>query len=134
MRFLSQFQTYRTAAQLSLSLGGYTFMNRNNPGVGIRMDPTIPCEAIRRAVCLEIEYSGYSRIVEVHAVGFSKEGNGLLRVWQVSGGSTGGERAGWKLLRLDEARSLRLGNEPSQAPRSGYKRGDKALSRIIAEV
>jgi hypothetical protein len=98
------------------------------------MNTEIPCEAIRLAVCLAIEYNGYSRIVEVHALGLSKEGNGLLRVWQVSGGSVGGERAGWKLLRLDEATSCRLCDEPSQAPRSGYKRGDKALSRIIAEV
>ena len=98
------------------------------------MDTDIPCEAIRRSVCLEIDYGGYSRTVEVHAVGLSKEGHTLLRVWQVSGGSASGERAGWKLLRLQEATGHRLSDVISEAPRPGYKKGDKALSRIVAEI
>ena len=98
------------------------------------MDTRIPCEAIRQSMCLDIEYGGYSRTVEVHAVGLSKEGHTLLRVWQVSGGSVSGERAGWKLLRLDEATGYRLSDVKSEAPRSGYKQGDKALVRIVAEI
>jgi hypothetical protein len=87
------------------------------------MDTDIPCEAIRRSVCLEINYGGYSRTVEVHAVGFSKEGHTLLRVWQVSGGSASGERAGWKpdhevLQTRDRAISLWLCMGAAKTPLS----------------
>jgi hypothetical protein len=71
------------------------------------------CEALKTARRLEIRYDGYHRIVEVHAVGNSREGAPLMRVWQVRGGSTSGESAGWKLLRLDETRALSLLDEPS---------------------
>lgn len=85
-------------------------------------------------MCLEIRYDGFARLVEVHAVGFSSEGHALMRVWQVSGGSSSGERSGWKLLRLDEASSYGVSNSVSQAPRSGYKRGDKAMPTIVCEL
>jgi hypothetical protein len=44
-----------------------------------------------------------------------------MRVWQDCGGSVSGERAGWKLLRLDETRGLQILDEPSEAPRPQYK-------------
>ena len=77
------------------------------------------CEALRSGKRLEIRYDGYARVVEVHAVGYSVEGNALMRVWQVRGGSVSGERAGWKLLLLDETRGVSLMEESSDAPRSG---------------
>lgn len=57
-----------------------------------------------------------------------------MRVWQVRGGSVSGERSGWKLLRLDEARALAVLSEPSAAPRAGYRRGDAAMTRIVAQI
>lgn len=45
-----------------------------------------------------------------------------MRVWQVRGGSVSGERAGWKLLRLDETRGLQILDEPPEAPHPQYKR------------
>jgi len=67
-------------------------------------------------------------------VGYSKAGHAIMRAWQVSGGSASGKRAGWKLMRLDEASGASISNEPSQAPRRGYKRGDAAMSRILCEI
>jgi hypothetical protein len=92
------------------------------------------CQALRERKCLELRYDGYSRVVEVHAAGYSKDGNALMRVWQIRGGSVSGERVGWKLMRLDEALSAHLVEEPSGAPRKGYNRGDPAIANIICQL
>lgn len=92
------------------------------------------CEALQSGRRVEVSYDNYVRVVEVHAVGVSKEGNGLMRVWQVRGGSVSGERAGWKLLRLDETRDIVSIDEQSEAPRSGYRKGDAAMAKIICEL
>ena len=92
------------------------------------------CDALRRGLVLELRYDGFSRCVEVHAVGYSKAGNPVMRAWQTSGGSTSGERAGWKLMRLDEAQGAFVSANASEAPRLGYKRGDAAMNRIVCEL
>ena len=84
----------------------------------------VACEALRSGHVLELRYDGYSRSVEVHAVGFTKEDNAVMRVWQVSGGSVSNEPVGWKLLRLDEATEAVVTKQKSLAPRPGYKPGD----------
>jgi len=94
----------------------------------------IACEALSAGKSLSITYDGYSRIVEVHAVGTTNDGNPIMRVWQVSGGSASGERTGWKLLRLDKTWGYGLTDEGSQAPRRGYKRGDPAIEVIRCQV
>jgi hypothetical protein len=86
-----------------------------------------PCEALFTGKRLELRYDGYLRVVEVHAVGRSKEGQWLMRAWQVRGGSVNNEPIGWKLLRLDESSSRHIIEEESKAPRPGYKRGDPAM-------
>jgi hypothetical protein len=92
------------------------------------------CEALRHRRVLELRYDGFSRAIEVHAVGYSKAGHPVLRAWQISGGSTSGERTGWKLIRLGEASGAHVTDGPSQAPRPRYKRGDPAMDRIICEL
>ena len=92
------------------------------------------CEALRRRKVLELSYGGFSRSIEVHAVGWTKLGHAVLRGWQVSGGAGRGEKLGWKLLVLDEASAAQLSPDGSSAPRPGYKRGDTAMVRIVGEV
>ncbi|GJD96919.1 hypothetical protein [Methylobacterium iners] len=92
------------------------------------------CQALREKRRLEIRYDGYTRVVEVHACGTTSDGNAVMRVWQVRGGSESGERTGWKLLRLDETRSLELLEETSEAPRRGYAKNDKAIAHIRCQM
>lgn len=91
-------------------------------------------KALRSGKVLELSYDGWRRWVEVHAVGYSKDGNPLMRVWQTRGGSNSDERQGWKLMRCDEAFAATITEEVSEAPRKGYRRGDPALSRIMSEL
>ena len=94
----------------------------------------IACSALRSGKVLELRYDGFSRSVEVHAVGFSKEGYKLMRVWQIRGGSDSGEPIGWKLMRLDEVRAANISDENSLAPRVGYRKNDRAMTRIICQL
>ncbi len=86
-----------------------------------------PCRALAARRRLELRYDGYSRVVEVHAVGLSKEGHWLMSVWQTRGGSVHNEPIGWKMMRLDQSVSAHILDEKSMAPRPGYKRGDRAM-------
>lgn len=92
------------------------------------------CEALRKSRVLELQYDGFTRSVEVHAVGYPKTGHAVMRAWLVRGGSSSGGRSEWKLMRLDEARAAELSDEASGAPRRRYKRGDPAMSRIVCEL
>lgn len=98
------------------------------------MNTATPCEALNSGHCLEINYDGYERTVEVHAVGYTSKRNLVMRVWQVRGGSESGEVTGWKLMSLDKANSMNISDEKSQAPRAGYKSGDSAMEEIICEL
>lgn len=92
------------------------------------------CKALKSRQRFELRYNGFVRVVEVHAVGFSKNNDPVARVWQVSGGSAGTETVGWKLLRLDQSTGGVVLNEASEAPRPGYKPGDRAMTRIVCEL
>lgn len=92
-----------------------------------------PCEALKAGKRFEISYDGFCRVVEVHAVGATKDGNEVMRVWQVRGGSNTGEQ-GWKLLRLDKANGGKVLEEISHAPRPGYEREDSHMITIACQV
>jgi hypothetical protein len=98
------------------------------------MSATKACEALQLGKCLELQYDGFTRVVEVHAVGTSTAGNPVMRVWQVRGGSVHNEPVGWKLMRLDEANGVTILNEASAAPRPGYKPGDKGMTSILCQI
>jgi hypothetical protein len=95
---------------------------------------SVASDALRQGKCLELRYDGFTRIVEVHTVGITTAGNEAMSVWQVRGGSVSNERQGWKRMRFDEAFSAHITDEKSEAPRQGYKRGDKGFSSISAQV
>ncbi len=98
------------------------------------MSHSVLCEAIRTKRCVELRYDGYRRLVEVHAYGVTKAGHDIMLVWQVSGGSVHSEPTNWKMLRLDETSGVSLSTETSQAPRTDYRRGNKAMQTIYCQA
>jgi len=94
----------------------------------------IACDALRAGKRLSITYGGFTRIVEVHAVGTTDDGNPVMRAWQVSGGSRSRNPEPWRLFRLDRTWQYAILDEASEAPRSGYKRGDRHIARIRCQI
>ena len=93
---------------------------------------SLACVALESGKCLEVQYEMFARIVEVHRVGISPQGAHILSGWQIRGPAD--ERAGWKLLNLDEAVGLALTDTPSRAPRPDYRRGAKHFIGIICQL
>jgi hypothetical protein len=94
---------------------------------------SIFCNAIKTKRIIELRYKGYSRSVEPHAHGRDKNGDEILRCYQVSGGSKKGERVGWKLLKVNEIFSSHI-TEDIFIPRSDYHQNDKAIEYICCQL
>ena len=94
---------------------------------------SIITEAITQRRVLELRYHGYSRVVEPYVYGRDKGGDELLRCYQISGGSESGERSGWKLLKVRDVFMPVLIKQDFTV-RQEYRRGDKAMVYIFAEV
>jgi hypothetical protein len=91
--------------------------------------------AVEDRKLLFFDYDGQPRLVEPHAFGTNKKGQLILRGFQVLGGSAT-TATGWKLFTLEKATNLIVTGElgTSQAPRPGYKAGDKAMVEIFAQL
>lgn len=92
------------------------------------------CAALKAGKRLEFRYDGFVRVVEVHAVGLTKDGALVMSAWQVRGGSVSKAPTGWKLMRFDKIMGLALLDEPSAAPRPGYVRGDNHIRRLLCQL
>lgn len=91
--------------------------------------------AIENGTCLRVLYEPGERLIEPHAFGRGKDGQLLLRAYQVEGASASGEHQHWKLFRFDRIGKVEPDPSPSAAPRPGYRRGDKAMAGgIISQV
>jgi hypothetical protein len=100
------------------------------------MEKTMPqtiINAIRNREYLAFTYSGYSRIVQPAAVGVSRAGNDVFRCYQTAGGHvTPGHE--WDLCDLSKISNLRATGEHFVGEPPQYKRGDKGMSTIYAEL
>lgn len=89
--------------------------------------------AIENQLVIRLHYTEGYRSIEPYAYGLGTSGNKLLRGYQISGASESGSSTGWKLFKLDEISSLTV-TEDTFSIRSQYKKGDKAMTRIYAQV
>ncbi len=89
-------------------------------------------QAIQSKNCLRI-FSGGEKIVEPHCLGVTTKGNLALRCWQRRGFSASGQHTAWKLILVENILHCQLANETFE-PHAGYRRGDKAMQNIIAQL
>jgi hypothetical protein len=90
------------------------------------------CQAIREKRLLELDYDGQGLRVAPHVYGIDAAGEEVLSCYLVWG-SSDGEPAGWKSLRMTEISQLRLTSKRF-APRPEHQRSDGAIARIYCQV
>ena len=91
--------------------------------------------AINERRLIKLNYEPGYRLIEPHAYGLSKDGNELLRAFQVEGASASGEHVNWKLFRVDRITQFAMLDERFDHPRPGYRQGDSAMKGgILAEL
>lgn len=99
---------------------------------GAAIDAAI-LEAIKARASMVIDYKNEGkRIIEPHAIGFTKAGNVVVRAYQSSGASrTNGGQGNWRLFTVSEIAHARLRWSTFRI-REGYKRNDRAMSGGIS--
>jgi len=90
--------------------------------------------AITNKTVLALTYKGIIREVEPHAYGRGTSGNDLLRCYQVAGGHTSEKPHTWDLLLTNEISELSDTGCPFASARPDYRRDDKAMSTIYAQL
>ena len=90
--------------------------------------------SVKTKTILEFNYDGHHRVVEPHAHGISTAGNEVLRCYQIKGGSVSGTVPGWHLMKISKMVNLSITDSHFDSPRPGYKKGDKGMTTIYAEI
>ena len=94
---------------------------------------TILINAIHGRECLSFTYSGLQRVVQPVAVGISLAGNDVLRCYQIAGGHVT-QGHDWDLVDLSKITGLRTTGERFHFNPPGYRRGDKGMTTIYAQL
>ncbi|WP_288437221.1 hypothetical protein [uncultured Chryseobacterium sp.] len=89
-------------------------------------------KAVENQNVIEFYYEGKLRVVEPHCYGETTAGNEGLRAYQIDGYSSSG-KTGWKMYDLGKADYIDV-TEDTFDVRNDYKRGDKGMSKIYAEI
>lgn len=90
-------------------------------------------DAIRARKLMSVYYNGGERTIEPHCYGVSKANNELLRLYQIDGYSSKGE-LGWKLFKVKNILSIKILDENFASPRPEYKKNDKVMKRVFAQL
>jgi len=91
-------------------------------------------DAIHQKRVLKLWYGGGDRLIEPHCYGMGREGQGLLRCFQISGFSSSNAPFAWKLLTVAEIQDPSLTDQTFPTPRTDYNPQDKAMARVIAAL
>jgi hypothetical protein len=96
------------------------------------MKPLI-IEAITKKLVLSFTYDGIARAVEPHAIGISLAGNEILRCYQIRGDHINPDHD-WNLCEVRKMVGVKTTGEVFQSARSDYKRGDRHMTQIYAQL
>ena len=89
--------------------------------------------AIRQRKYISFTFSGLARVAQPAAVGVSKAGNPVLRCFQTEGGHiTAGHE--WDFCELSKIVGLQVLDKTFASNPAGYRRGDKHMAHIYAEL
>jgi hypothetical protein len=91
-------------------------------------------DAIHNRSVLQFSFRGHFREVEPHAYGLNMVLNEVMRCYQTSGTSDSGRVPDWKLMRVDQIKSLTVTAKHFVGVRFGYVKGDKSMSTIFCEL
>jgi hypothetical protein len=89
--------------------------------------------AIQGRRLITFSYDGIAREAQPCAVGVSRAGNEVLRCYQVRGGHVAPGHD-WDLCELSKIRNLIVTNNTFNGEPTGYRRGDRGMTRIYAEL
>lgn len=89
--------------------------------------------AVKGKHVLTLIYGGLHRTIEPHAVGRTKAGHDVVRCYQIWGQHHTGQHD-WDLLTVSKISNLQSTGHIFPGPRDKYKRGDKAMAHIYAEL
>lgn len=92
------------------------------------------CKAIAEKRLLSFTYEGFNRIVEPHTYGVTTAGNEAIRCYQVRGSGSDGRSTGWHLMTLSKISFLSFLEETFPKPRDNYRRNDRDMSAIYAQL
>ncbi len=103
---------------------------------GILINTTI-CDTIltRHLLGYRIASTEVSRVVEPHAYGVTHDGRHTLWAWRLAGeGSDSNADSAWELVPTDEMRDVCVLAETFAGPRPHYRRGNKQMRLIHAQL
>ena len=83
-------------------------------------------DAIHERRIVTFAYDGERRMVEPHCYGQDSKGHRALRAFQLG--------KGWRLFHVSEAWGLQATDERFPGPRPGYRRGDRHMQAIFAQL
>jgi len=89
--------------------------------------------AVQNKELISFGYEGYTRVVEPHAVGVSTAGHKVLRCFQVEGRHEE-QNHNWDLVLLSKIVDLSTTGQRFSSERQGYRRGDKGMTTIYAQL
>lgn len=113
-----------------LLLAGLGLLLVNSPAA----EPREPLrEAIQRQRVLKVNYGGYDRLIEPHALGTTAGGHAALLAWQIEGGSKSDPPTGWRLFVLSDLHQVTI-TVRGFTPRTSYRREKSPLRTLELDV
>lgn len=94
-------------------------------------EPEALCEAISKREVVRLTYRGVSRLIEPYLHGFASDGTEMIMGYQRDGGSSSGQRSGWKAMRVGQIEILRLTGITFIGSQLDYRPGgSKNIARV----